>query len=741
MQKPRGFPFGPMFPALLLALAPLVAVRAYNANDIIGGIAGNAGVGYSGDGGPAVNAELNAPRAVAFDATGAWMYIGDVGSHVVRRVSMKTGLISTVAGTGTAGYNGDNIPATTAQLNSPYALAVDGAGSLYIADAGNNRIRKVSPTGTITTLAGTGAAGCNNGSGDPTTATLNSPGGLTFDSAGNLLIADTGNYVVRKIDGCGTISTFAGSCGFAAYQPNGMAADDAGNVNVAVANKNVVLKVSATGTPTVFAGSGSAGYAGDGSAANAANVMLNFPYTVARDAAGDIYIGDSSNHVVRVVTPDNVIHTAAGNGTSGNSGDGGIATSAELNFTFGVGASPAGVWVVVDGSSSPVVRAVGPAATLFVRVAGNGLYDDAVESAEGRIYCSQCGANYVQDTPVILTGLFPQRSESLYEWTGNCHASGSQCTVLPRGITNVVAHFSPWYIRTIAGRGATSAQLAQPFGLALGTNGDLYISETGDCVVRKLSENGALTTVAGNGFCGDTGDGTATTKELKDPQGIALDSVGNLYVQDSGNSKLRKITPDGVLHTISTDIVSTAGPALVVDASDTVYVVGAGDTILKVTPDGTESTFAFLYLGDGPANGLSLEKSGELIVGLGGGGLSYLYAVVPPDLINLGYPASRAPVTPNYGFAAIDRASIFLAANCGLFYSDSRVILGGPFAPIDPEDCSGYSDGPTYAVVTPVGGVIGIVAAAPTRAYLADYGNNAVRLLYPDAIFTGDMDE
>jgi len=176
MREPHCSAFGPAFPALLLALLAPVGADAYNANDIISAVAGTGTVGYSGDAGPAVSAQLNAPRAVAFDATGNWMYICDVGSHVVRRVSMTSGLISTVAGTGTAGYNGDNIPATTAQLSSPYALAVDGAGNLYIADSGNNRIRKVSTTGTITTLAGTGVAGCSNASGDPATATISNPG-------------------------------------------------------------------------------------------------------------------------------------------------------------------------------------------------------------------------------------------------------------------------------------------------------------------------------------------------------------------------------------------------------------------------------------------------------------------------------------------------------------------------------------------------------------------------------------
>jgi len=256
-----------------------------------------------------------------------------------------------------------------------------------------------------------------------------------------------------------------------------------------------------------------------------------------------------------------------------------------------------------------------------------------------------------------------------------------------------------------------------------------------------LSANGSFTIVAGNGICGDIGDGiAANAAELNDPQGIALDSVGNLYVQDSGNSKLRKITPDGVLHTVSTDIVPTPAPALVVDASDAAFVIGANDTILKFAPDGTESTFVFLYSGYGPANGLALEKSGELIVGMGSGESS-LYAVAPPDLVNVGGTASGAPDTPHYGFAAIERSSIFLAANCSVYYSASGIGSGVPYARIVPGTCSGYSDGPVFATGAAVGGVIGIAAATPTRVYVADFGNNAVRLLYPDAIFTGDMDE
>jgi len=252
-------------------------------------VAGNGLQGYSGDGGPATSASLCQPAAVAVDSAGN-LYIADTENNRIRKVS--GGTITTVAGNGAYGFSGDGGPATSASLNYPPGVVVDSVGNLYIADSGNNRIRKVSG-GTITTVAGDGVDRFSGDGGPATSASLSKPYGVASDSAGNLYIADSGNNRIRKVsDGMITTVAFGPATSASLYAPYGVAVDPVGNLYIADSGNNRIRKVSG-GTITTVAGNGAYSFSGDGGPAT--NASLSHPQEVALDSAGNLYIADLGN--------------------------------------------------------------------------------------------------------------------------------------------------------------------------------------------------------------------------------------------------------------------------------------------------------------------------------------------------------------------------------------------------------------------------------------------------------------
>lgn len=300
--------------------------------------AGNGTQGYFGDGGQATAAELAYPLGVAFDNTGNF-YIADLNS-CIRKVS-ASGIITTVVGNGVVGYSGDGGQATAAEVNYPADVVVDPAGNIYVADNGNNVIRKVNTSGIITTIAGNGYPSYSGDGGQATAAELNSPGGIVLDATGNIYVVDSWNNRIRKINTSGIITTVAGN-GIAGYSGDGgqataaeidtavgVAIDTYGNLYIGDYKNNCIRKITASGIISTFAGNGIAGFSGDGGAATSAE--LNKPAAIAFDASGNAFITDSYNERIRKVNTSGIISTLAGNGTVGYSGDGGPAISAELN--------------------------------------------------------------------------------------------------------------------------------------------------------------------------------------------------------------------------------------------------------------------------------------------------------------------------------------------------------------------------------------------------------------------------
>ena len=355
-------------PLVLVALATLVAAPvADGATNTIATIAGGGSPGFSGDGGAATAALLNGPSAAAIDPAGN-LYVADTYNQRIRKVT-PNGAITTIAGNGTEGDTGDGGPATSATLAIPLGVSVDASGSILIADAFNNRIRKVDPNGTITTIAGNGTAGFSGDNGPATGARLNGPASVTTDTVGNLFVADTENHRIRKVAPNGTITTIAGNgtAGFSGdngpataaqlNNPSDVALDANGNLIIADNQNHRIRKVAPNGTITTIAGNGTAGFSGDNGPATAA--QLNNPSDVAPGPSGSLYIADTANNRVRRLSADGTISTIAGNGTSGFSGDNSWATSAGLANPTGLAVDGTGNIYIVD-SDNHRVRRMGP---------------------------------------------------------------------------------------------------------------------------------------------------------------------------------------------------------------------------------------------------------------------------------------------------------------------------------------------------------------------------------------------
>ena len=324
--------------------------------------AGTGDYGYTGDGGPAKSARLSAPYGVSVDANGN-VYIADTGNSVIRKVD-TSGKITTIAGNGMQGFSGDGGLATSASLYAPTRAVPDRSGNLYIADYYNQRIRKVDPAGIIATFAGTGDFGYNGDGILATSAQLNSPYGIAVDSVGNVYIADSFNYRIRKVDTSGMITTIAGDGWGGAIgdggpatsaelsEPEDVALDGHGNIYIADAANSKIRKIDSSGIITTLAGNGNFDFGGDGGPA--ASAVVNFPTGVTADSSGNVYIADFQNNRIRKVDSSGTITTIAGTGTSGFSGDGGPPASAELSFSMEVAVDTAGNVYIADTNNARI---------------------------------------------------------------------------------------------------------------------------------------------------------------------------------------------------------------------------------------------------------------------------------------------------------------------------------------------------------------------------------------------------
>jgi hypothetical protein len=317
---------------LLVIVASLVNAQTITT------IAGNGTSANSGDGGPAVSASIQGPSGVAVDGIGN-IYISSF--NIIRKVN-SAGTISTIAGSYTmAGASGNGGPATFALLNGPDAIVCDALGNIYFVDFNNNWIRKINTSGIISVFAGNGTMGFSGDGGTATSASLNKPLDLAIDGVGNIYILDVGNNRIRKVNTSGIISTYAGTGTYSFsgdggpailatfQQPSSITADLTGNVYVADYWNRRIRKIDSSGIINTIAGTGTAGYSGDNGPALAA--QISDIIGMATDAAGNLYLSDQAYHVIREINTTGTINTICGTGVAGFSGDGGPAISAQLN--------------------------------------------------------------------------------------------------------------------------------------------------------------------------------------------------------------------------------------------------------------------------------------------------------------------------------------------------------------------------------------------------------------------------
>ena len=554
---------------------------------IVTTVAGLGNGSFRGDGGPGTRAFLSFPRGVAVDAGGN-VLIADTSNHRIRRVVAGTGVITTVAGGGVFGYIGDGGPATSASLWGPSGVAVDAGGNVYIADTSNNRVRRLATsTGIITTVAGNGSWGFSGDGGPGTSASLRSPSGVAVDAGGNVLIADTSNNRIRRVAaGTGIITTVAGngSSGFSGdggpgtsaslRSPYEVAVDGGGNVLIADTSNNRIRRLAAgTGIITTVVGIGADYVSGDGGPGTSAS--LSYPTGVAVDGGGNLLIADRyNNRIRRLAAGTGVITTVAGNGSRGFSGDGGPATSASLRWPQGVAVDGDGSVLVADTWNCRI-RRVAAGTGIITTVAGTGEGGFSGDGGPGT------SARLFNPGGVAVDG------------GGNVFIADSENNRIRRlaagaGIIATVAGNGTSGFSGDGGRG-TSTTLRNPQGVAVDAGGNVYIVDRGNYRIRRLATStGIITTVAGTGVEGfSSGGGPGTSTMLSNPQGVAVDGLGNLFIADEGGNQVFRLD-------MRTGIIATV----------------AGNGVYGFSGDGgsgTSASFAF-------PTGIAVDSNGSVFI-------------------------------------------------------------------------------------------------------------------------------
>ena len=694
---------------------------------------------------PGTSANLNSPGAVAVDQAGN-VFFAEASLNIVLRLDAKTNLLTLFAGNGTPGFSGDDGLAVNAQLNGPVGLAVDLAGNVFISDAGNGRVRKVT-NGVITTVAGGGTSSDDNV--PATSERFYELSGIAVDTAGNLYITDgLGQLGVRKVSG-GIITTAVPNL----EMPYAVTVDAAGAIYVIWGHMHntEVIKFSNGQTQVL------ATIPPPGQSPNPAQYLLS-PQSIAVDSTGNVYISDPGDN--RVVTVSGgVITMVAGTGVLGYTGDGGSAVGAELNNPEGIAFDPSGNLYIaaggirkvtganittVAGSATPSNGDGGPAtsATLLAP------FGVAVDTA-GSVYLSDTNAQRIRKvaagTETIATdGQLNDLPHGIaLDAAENVYAVGYiLCQIDKISAAGIVTAFAGagGFLGALGDGGpATSAHLNYPNEVAVDSAGNVYIGDTMNNRVRKVS-GGVITTVAGNGTAGFTGDGgSAIGAELNAPNGVAVDNAGNLYIADTGNKRIREVTSTGVINTLASGL--TGPGAIAVDSAANLYI--ADGTLIRKFSNGALTTIAAAGIFSNP-QGIAVDAAGNLYVsdsqpGAGTGVIRLLTPNPRPGIATGGIVPvySSTPVVQPGSWISIYGSN--LAGGTYVWNNDFPTSLGGVSVTIDNKPAYLWFVSPTQinlqapddattgvvsvVVTTPAGTVTSSVTLAPQGPSLSLLGD------------------
>jgi hypothetical protein len=619
----------------------LNSIKKISKLGIVTTIAGNGSVGYSGDGGLAKNAQLNQPQSLAIDSKGN-LYFFDAGNSRVRRIS-KSGIITNYVGNGVGGFGGDGGLAINAQISGGISMTVDNLGNLILSDQWNVRIRKVTPNGIITTIAGNGNWANDGDGGQAIAASIFANPYIAVAKDGTIYFP-TWSYTIRSISPTGIINTIAGN-GNPGYSGDGglaiaaqinslfgMAVDPSGNL--LIIDNNHVRKITTSGVISSIIGTGNTSLSGDGGPAILAGGSFN---SICIDNFGNINLGDGMNYRIREINVSGIISTIGGTGSIGFTGDGGNALLAELNTNGGGGG------VAVDGSGNIFIIDYGN--FRIRKVSTNGIITTYAGNGINPYFVFGTNINNGDGLQATLASIFPTGKPGI--------AVDKQGTV----------YFSEWgrirkittdgIISTVAGNGnfgfsgdggpATLALINGPQGIAVDSIGNIYFSDASNNRVRKISTDGIITTIAGNGGYGPGNDGIpAVNSEVSFPTGLFIDNMNNLYISEQYNNRVRKVNTSGIINTFAGinnnyGFSGDGGPASAALLSSPISISGdndgnifiaefSGARIRKVALNGIISTIAgngnWGFSGDGGIStnaslnlpgGISVDGNGNIL--------------------------------------------------------------------------------------------------------------------------------
>jgi sugar lactone lactonase YvrE len=632
-----------------------------------------------GAGAPEGRSTFNYPTGLAVDATGI-LYVADTTQHVIRKVA-PDGSVSILAGTPGAPGSEDGTGAS-ASFRAPRGLAVDSAGNVYVADQGNDLVRMITPAGVTVTLAGTaGSPGSADGAG--AAARFDGPTGVAVDRVGNVFVADSDNGTVRRIGLDRVVTTLAGTPGTYGcqdgpgatalfVQPTGLALDAAANLIVTEACVGHVIRmISPDGTVSTLAGAPFMPGSADGQGSAAA---FRYPTGVATDRAGNIFVADGGNGTLRRITPSGLVTTLAG--TPGVQGDlDGTGPAARFRCPWGVAVDQAGNIFVADCVNGDVRRitpssdvstlagragvvgasegtggavrfdhpqglAVDDAGDLFVADSGNRTVRKVTASGLSSTLAGFRGTWGSRDGMGALAR-FGQPAAVALEPSGSLlvadAAEDTLCRISTYGEVSLLAG-RPGVQGAANGR-ALAATFSTPSALATDASGAIFVADTGNSVIRRITPEGIVTTLAGTPGREGAADGVGAAAAFRRPRGLALDASGNCYVADTGNSTLRRITPEGRVTTIAglagaqgtSDGLGSAARfvqpvGLAVDRAGDVYLADTGaSTIRKITSRGLVTTLMGLPGAQGGADGIGALARFAMPLGLAMDEIGTLY--------------------------------------------------------------------------------------------------------------------